>query len=123
MNLLNAYRRQGHLAANPDPLGILKPDRKFLDLKLANLKPDDLETIVDSGNPDLGKTKLKNVIEWYEKTYCGSIGSEQYYIVDDEEREWIQHKMESTANSYQLEKKQSSVSLKNYTKRITSNNF
>jgi 2-oxoglutarate dehydrogenase E1 component len=105
MNLLNAYRRQGHLAANLDPLGILKPDRKFLDLKLANLKPEDLESIVDSGNPDLGKTKLKNVIEWYEKTYCESIGSEQYYIVDDEEREWIQHKMESTANSYQLEKK------------------
>ncbi|HNI87024.1 MAG TPA: thiamine pyrophosphate-dependent enzyme, partial [Leptospiraceae bacterium] len=104
MNLLNAYRRQGHLAANLDPLGILKPDRKFIDQKLSNLKPEDLETIVDSGTPGLGKTKLKNVIEWYEKTYCGSIGSEQYYIVNDEEREWIQNKMESTANSYTLEK-------------------
>lgn len=104
MNLLNAYRRQGHLAAKLDPLEILKPDRKFIDQKLSNLKPDDLETIVDSGTPGLGKTKLKNVIEWYEKTYCGSIGSEQYYIVNDEEREWIQNKMESTANSYVLEK-------------------
>ena len=106
MNLLNAYRRQGHLAANLDPLGILKPDRKFIDQKLANLKPEDLETTVESGIPALGKTKLKNVIDWYEKTYCGSIGSEQYYIVNDEEREWIQNKMESTANSYPLDKNQ-----------------
>ncbi|MBP7282416.1 MAG: 2-oxoglutarate dehydrogenase E1 component, partial [Leptospiraceae bacterium] len=106
MNLLNAYRRQGHLAANLDPLGILKPNRKFIDQKLANLKQEDLENIVDSGIPALGKTKLKNVIDWYEKTYCGSIGSEQYYIVNDEEREWIQNKMESTANSYPLEKNQ-----------------
>lgn len=104
INLLNAYRRQGHLAAKLDPLGILKPDRSFIDLKLQNLLPDDLEKDIDSGIPALGRTKLKNVVEWYEKTYCNTIGSEQYYIVNDEEREWIQNKMESTANSYFLKK-------------------
>jgi 2-oxoglutarate dehydrogenase E1 component len=104
MNLLNAYRRQGHLAANLDPLGILKPNRKFIDQKLSNLTKEDLETEVDTKNPMLGKTKLKNVIDWYEKTYCSTIGCEQYYLVDEEEREWLQQKMESTANSYKLPK-------------------
>jgi 2-oxoglutarate dehydrogenase E1 component len=104
INLLNAYRRQGHLAANLDPLGILKPDRKFIDQKLSNLKSEDLDSVIDSGISSLGKVKLKDIISWFEKTYCGSIGSEQYYIVNDEEREWLQNKMESTANSYSLNK-------------------
>jgi 2-oxoglutarate dehydrogenase E1 component len=104
INLLNAYRRQGHLAANLDPLGINKPNREFIDLKLKALKQEDLEKEVDSGVPNLGKTKLKNVIDWFEKTYCGSIGCEHYYLVDDEEREWLQSKMEPVANSEPIDK-------------------
>ncbi len=104
INLLNAYRRQGHLAAKLDPLGILKPNRTFIDQKLQNLRPEDWESEVDTGNPTLGRTKLKNVVDWYEKTYCGTIGCEQYYIYNEEEREWLQQKMEATANSYPLSK-------------------
>jgi 2-oxoglutarate dehydrogenase E1 component len=104
VNLLNAYRRQGHLAANLDPLGIHKPNRQFIDLKLKALKPEDMEKEVDSGVPNLGKAKLKDVIDWFEKTYCGSIGSEHYYLIDDEEREWLQDKMEPSANSEYINK-------------------
>ncbi len=104
INLLNAYRRQGHLAANLDPLGISKPDRSFIDQKLRHLGNDYLETEVETGNPSLGKTKLKNVVDWYEKTYCGPIGCEQYYLVNEEEREWLQQKMELTGNSNKLPK-------------------
>jgi 2-oxoglutarate dehydrogenase E1 component len=104
INLLNAYRRQGHLAANLDPLGISKPDRSFIDQKLRHLGNDYLETEVETGNPTLGKTKLKNVVDWYEKTYCGPIGCEQYYLVNEEEREWLQQKMELTGNSNKLSK-------------------
>ncbi len=104
INLLNAYRRQGHLAANLDPLGITKPDRSFIDQKLRHLGHDYLETEVETGNPTLGKTKLKNVVDWYEKTYCGPIGCEQYYLVNEEEREWLQQKMELTGNSNKLPK-------------------
>ena len=95
INLLNAYRRQGHLAANLDPLGISKQDRSFIDQKLRHLGNDYLETEVETGNPTLGKTKLKNVVDWYEKTYCGPIGCEQYYLVNEEEREWLQQKWNS----------------------------
>ncbi len=104
INLLNAYRRQGHLAANLDPLGIRKPNREFIDLKIRALKPEDLEREVDSGVPNLGVAKLKDIINWFEKTYCGSIGCEHYYLVNDEEREWLQSKMEPTANSEPIDK-------------------
>lgn len=105
INLLNAYRRQGHLAANLDPLGINKPNREFIDLKIKALKQSDLDTEVDSGIHNLGKTKLKNVIDWFEKTYCGSIGCEHYYLVNDEEREWLQNRMEPLANNEPISKK------------------
>ncbi|MCW7493824.1 2-oxoglutarate dehydrogenase E1 component [Leptospira sp. 2 VSF19] len=105
INLLNAYRRQGHLAANLDPLGINKPNREFIDLKIKALKQSDLETEVDSGIANLGKAKLKDVIDWFEKTYCGSIGCEHYYLVNDEEREWLQNRMEPLANSEPISKK------------------
>lgn len=96
LNLQNAYRRQGHLAANLDPLGINKPNRKFIDQKLNNLTEIDLNTVVESGIGGVGKAKLKEVIDWFEKFYCSTIGSEHYYLVNDEEREWLQSKMEST---------------------------
>ncbi|MBM9547962.1 2-oxoglutarate dehydrogenase E1 component [Leptospira sp. 201903074] len=105
INLLNAYRRQGHLAANLDPLGINKPNREFIDLKIKALKSSDLETEVDSGIANLGKAKLKDVIDWFEKTYCGSIGCEHYYLVNDEEREWLQNRMEPLANNEPISKK------------------
>lgn len=104
INLLNAYRRQGHLAATLDPLGIHKPNRTFIDQKLRNLKPEDLESEVETGTPTLGKIKLQRLVNWYEKTYCGNIGCEQYYLVDETEREWLQHKMEATANSAPIPK-------------------
>jgi len=104
INLLNAYRRQGHLAANLDPLGIRKPDRTFIDSKLRHLGNESLESEIETGNPTLGKAKLKKVVEWYEKTYCGPIGCEQYYLVNEEEREWLQQKMETTGNSDNLPK-------------------
>ncbi|TGL12861.1 2-oxoglutarate dehydrogenase E1 component [Leptospira meyeri] len=105
INLLNAYRRQGHLAANLDPLGITKPNREFIDLKVKALKQTDLDTEVDSGVANLGKAKLKDVIDWFEKTYCGSIGCEHYYLVNDEEREWLQNRMEPLANNEPISKK------------------
>lgn len=95
INLLNAYRRQGHLAAKLDPLGISQPNRKFIESKLGNLTAADLDTVVDTQNPSLGRAKLKDVVDWFEKAYCSTVGYEQYYLVNDEEREWLQHQIES----------------------------
>jgi 2-oxoglutarate dehydrogenase E1 component len=93
-NLLNSYRSRGHLAANLDPLGIRKRDRATIEDRLNNLTRDDLEAEYDTEVPGLGVARLKEVIEHFEKVYCGSIGIEHYYLDNVQQRSWLQYKME-----------------------------
>ncbi|PJZ68642.1 2-oxoglutarate dehydrogenase E1 component [Leptospira perolatii] len=104
INLLNAYRRQGHLAAKLDPLGLHQPNRDFIDSKLRHLSEADLDTVVETDNPTLGRAKLRDVVDWFEKTYCNTIGVEHYYLVNDEEREWLQKQLESAEFHAQIPK-------------------
>ncbi len=104
--LREAYRRSGHLAANLDPLGITKPDRSALSLEAHGLSEADMDTKYDSRVEGLGFAKLRDIIAWFEKTYCGSIGVEHFYLLDDEERNWLQKRMEATANSDPLDLRQ-----------------
>jgi len=105
-NLLNVYRSRGHLAASLDPLGILKPNRTMIEDRLSNLTRDDLETEFDTEVPGLGVAKLKDVVQWFEKTYCSSIGAEHYYLRNAQERTWLQYKMEVSGNSEPIAKEQ-----------------
>jgi len=105
-NLLNAYRSRGHLAANLDPLGILKPNRAGIEDRLNNLTREDLENEFDTEVPGLGVAKLGDVVQWFEKTYCASIGSEHYYLRNAQERTWLQYKMEVAANNAPIEREQ-----------------
>ena len=101
--LLQSYRRDGHRAARLDPLGLARPDRSRLEPSLFGVTPADFELEFDSGIPALGKRKLKDIVAWFEKTYCSSIGAEHFYLSTYEERDWLQHNMEATANSEPLE--------------------
>lgn len=105
-NLLNAYRSRGHLAAHLDPLGILKPNRAGIEDRLNNLTREDLENEFDTEVPGLGVAKLGDVVEWFEKTYCASIGAEHYYLRNAQERTWLQYKMEVTANNAPIDEAQ-----------------
>jgi 2-oxoglutarate dehydrogenase E1 component len=105
-NLLNAYRSRGHLAANLDPLGIMKPNRAIIEDRLNNLTREDLENEFDTEVPGLGVARLRDVVRWFEQTYCASIGSEHYYLRNAQERTWLQYKMEVSANNEPLSKEQ-----------------
>ncbi len=101
--LLQSYRRDGHRAARLDPLGLNKPDRTRLEPSLFGVLPQDMDLVFESGVPALGRQKLRDIIAWFEKTYCSSIGAEHFYLTTVEERDWLQRQMESTANSEPLE--------------------
>jgi len=103
-NLLNSYRSHGHLAANLDPLGVAKKVRTAIEDRLSNLNSNDMDNEFDTEVPGLGVAKIKDVIQWFEKTYCSTIGVEVYYLRNMQERTFLQYKMEMHANSAPLKR-------------------
>lgn len=101
-NLIAAYRRFGHLGADLDPLGLREQNRDLLDPAFHGFAPADLDRQFESGLPALGRAKLRDIIAWFERSYCAQIGVEHSYIRNREEREWLEAAMESTENSTPL---------------------
>ncbi|MFI4962286.1 MAG: 2-oxoglutarate dehydrogenase E1 component [Legionellales bacterium] len=97
-NLINAYRTYGHLAANLDPLGMTKRDSvPSLDLAYHQLTEADKNRTFFSGTSFNGpEMPLSTIYQSLRDTYCGSIGIEYMHIFNNDERLWLQNKMEST---------------------------
>ncbi len=96
--LINGYRRRGHLKANLDPLGLQEvQDPPVLRLEHHKLSAADLDTAFQTGNLFFGKGEapLRDILDVLEKTYCGSIGVEYEHISDEAEKMWVQQRMES----------------------------
>ncbi len=107
--LINAYRVRGHLFARLDPLATGKkpPGQdapQELNLDLFGLSPADLDTTFATvgltGVPD--RATLRQIIAHLTETYCRSIGVEYTHIEDPSMRQWLQDRMESTANHASL---------------------
>ena len=96
-DLINAYRANGHLAANLDPLLMLERDMPpSLTLAYHDLSEADLGASFFAGKSFSDKPmSLKAIQEALKQTYCGSIGIEYMHIAATEEVNWIQDKLES----------------------------
>ena len=96
--LISSYRVRGHQKAKLDPLGLM-PRERVLDLELEfyNLSPIDYSTIFQTGSLLIskGKASLREIIDILERIYCSSIGYEFMHIVNLEEKQWIQERIES----------------------------
>ena len=101
--LVRAYRVRGHLAAHLDPLGLPRPYPAELEPEYFGLTPDDMGRAVsaDSLNgwtaPNAGA-----LIERLRETYCRSIGAQFMHIDDMDVCEWLQERMEGSANRLHL---------------------
>ena len=96
--LINGYRRQGHLKANLDPLGLEEEfDVPLLTLEHHKLSAADLDTRFQTGNLFFGHSEasLREIVDVLESTYCGSVGVEYMHITDETEQMWVQQRMES----------------------------
>ncbi len=101
--LLQAYRRHGHYAANTDPLQRGEPNRRGLKLEDHYLTAADLDREVKAyiaGNETTGK--LRDLINRMEKAYCSSIGTEYFYIRDENRRRWLMERLEATKHISEL---------------------
>ena len=85
--LIQAYRDDGHLKANLDPLKLKKTLDHLFELKNLKLSENDLKTLY-KGKP------LSSLIEKMESTYCGTL---TVHISDCEPkiRNWFYDKMEN----------------------------
>lgn len=107
IRLIDAYRRRGHLFTKTNPVRIRRDYTPNLELKHFNLSEKDLDLEFDAGKTiGLGKSKLKNIIQSLEATYCHSIGTEFMYIRTPEKVEWIQKHLENNQNKTQFNETQ-----------------
>ncbi|AER40366.1 MAG: 2-oxoglutarate dehydrogenase E1 component [Flavobacteriales bacterium] len=91
-NLVQAYRKRGHLFTETNP--ILKRRKHFptLDLKNFGLSEKELDLSFEAGKLiGIGKTTLRKIIDHLKSIYCNSIGIEYMYISDPKKIEWIEN--------------------------------
>ncbi|NNL56466.1 MAG: 2-oxoglutarate dehydrogenase E1 component, partial [Pseudomonadales bacterium] len=102
VQIISAYRQRGHQKANIDPLGLM-PREPVPDLDPAyhQLSAADYDTEFQTGVFYIGKDQatLGEILDALNKTYCGSVGAEFMHIVDTEQRQWIQQRMDGVRSS------------------------
>ena len=100
LRLIRAFRINGHLIADLDPLEI--SEREYpqeLDYKSYGFIESDLEKeIFIDGSLGLEKGKLKNIIKILKETYSASIGVEFLHIQQADQKQWVQERIEEVRN-------------------------
>mgnify|MGYP001127096439 CR=1 FL=1 len=100
LNIIQAYRNQGHLVARVNPLDKPVQDIPELSLDFHSLSEQDLDTFFDCrtlAGPDVAT--LYNIVDVLKRTYTRSIGAEYMHVLNTEEREWIQNRLEGVVSS------------------------
>lgn len=99
-DLVNAFRLEGHLAAQLDPLQMTpRLNPASLDPKSYGFTEADLQKTFDvdvAGLP--ASATLSQVIEHLRATYCGSIGVEYLHVHEAKPTEWFRQRLESGRN-------------------------
>ena len=98
--LIRAYRIRGHLIANLDPLGMM--ERKYLE----DLNPEDHGFTKDDYNKKIyvgaymqgGYSTINEILTFFRKIYCSTVGVEYMHISDPVEKKWFRSRMEKTEN-------------------------
>jgi 2-oxoglutarate dehydrogenase E1 component len=100
INLIEAYRKRGHLFTKTNPVRNRRKYTPTLDIENYGLNKSDLNTTFQAGkNIGIGPSTLQNIIDHLEVTYCQSIGAEYMFIRNPEILSWLQNKMETSKNT------------------------
>ena len=100
LNLIDAYRKRGHLFTKTNPVRTRRKYSPTLDIENFGLTSADLNTVFQAGKQlGIGPSKLSDIISFLQATYSKSIGCEYMYIRDTEVISWLQNKIEKHKNS------------------------
>jgi 2-oxoglutarate dehydrogenase E1 component len=93
--LIQAYRKKGHLIAKTNPIRERKDRRANLALANFGLSDADLETPFEAGKfLGMPNAKLKDIIAHLQKCYTSSVGVEFSYLNDQERVDWFGNEIE-----------------------------
>ncbi len=100
LRLIRAYRINGHLVANLDPLELHEKNyHPELDYKSYGFNENDLDReIFIDGSLGLETASLEEIINILNKTYASSIGVEFLHIQSVEQKQWVQARIEEAYN-------------------------
>jgi 2-oxoglutarate dehydrogenase E1 component len=100
LRLIRAFRINGHLIADLDPLKLSKKNyHPELDYKSYGFIENDLDKpIFIDGSLGLEKASLKEIIQILKETYASSIGVEFLHIQSLEQKQWVQERIEEVHN-------------------------
>ncbi|MHA6805528.1 multifunctional oxoglutarate decarboxylase/oxoglutarate dehydrogenase thiamine pyrophosphate-binding subunit/dihydrolipoyllysine-residue succinyltransferase subunit [Salinifilum ghardaiensis] len=95
LELIDAYRTRGHLMADIDPLNYRQRRHEDLDVLSHDLTLWDLDReFAVGGFAGQEYMKLRDVLGVLRDSYCRSVGVEYMHILEPDEREWIQQRVE-----------------------------
>jgi 2-oxoglutarate dehydrogenase E1 component len=96
MMLIRTYRVRGHLAADLDPLGLVKREMPAdLTPEFHGFSGDALDRPVFLGGVlGLERATVREIVDILRRNYCGKVGLEYMYINDLGERRFLQERME-----------------------------
>src|SRR5262245_3600680 len=92
VDLIDAYRGQGHLLASLDPLHQTQQQAPGLEMARFGLEESELDRTFDTSH-FLGGAKqqsLRELLAALRETYCRTIGVEYMHIQDGAIRRWLQ---------------------------------
>ncbi len=94
--LIQAYRKKGHLIAKTNPLKERKDRHAGLELSNFNLGDADLNTEFEAGKfLNLGNATLENIISHLQKSYTHHVGVEYSALNDIAKIQWLSNEMEA----------------------------
>ncbi len=98
--LIRAYRIRGHLIANLDPLGMM--ERKYLEelhpAEHGFKKEDYSKRIYLGAYMDKQYATINDILTFFRKVYCSTIGVEYMHISDPIEKVWFRERVEKEEN-------------------------
>ncbi|PRY51725.1 2-oxoglutarate dehydrogenase E1 component [Geodermatophilus tzadiensis] len=105
IEVIEAYRRNGHLMADTDPLEFKVRSHPDLDILQHGLTLWDLDRTFPVGGFVGEKVMpLRDILGVLRNSYCRTVGVEYMHITDPEEREWLQKRIELKAEQPEREK-------------------
>lgn len=94
--LIQSYRKKGHLIAKTNPIRERKNRHANLELSNFNLTDADLSSEFEAGKfLNLGRATLQNIVAHLQKSYTNHVGVEYSALNDIKKIEWLANQMEN----------------------------